>query len=241
MSVTCTKDFQITLADPSLVAFWKLDEASGTTRADSTPNGNTLSAILGAPSSVAGKISNAMRIPNDGTLMRANLTPVWVNQSVTAAGWIRSSALIVGSESQFSFNGNSLGAEEWSIYIIPKDTGADRNFYAGFFNEVGPVTVEVDSGTIFSLSTFHFFVLELDIPNLTLGISINNSSMVTVAIPAAPVAGVSSGFNSRNTETQNVRDLDELGIWYRKLTSDERAFLYNSGAGRTYPDVPSGP
>lgn len=238
MSANCTKDLAITIGDESLVAYWKFDEAAGAQRADSTINGNDLSTLIGAISAVAGKISNAVRLSSVGAPAIGTLAwiPVWNGQSITIAGWIRQDpGPLLFNSTKYYFSG-AVGLE-WSLGL----EAINNNEYQGLFVDEFGASVPVSSGVIIAAGSFDFVVLQLDIPNLTVGISVNNSAIVTAAIPAAPSVPATNGFNSRNQDASGNRDLDEMGVWYRKLTVAEISSLYNGNVGRTYPDVPSGP
>lgn len=239
MSANCTKDFQITIGSPVLAAYWKFDEAAGTQRADSTINGNDISTTIGSISAVAGKISNAVRIPaldvdpSGAAVATLSFTPVWGGQSITIAGWIRNAGAVIANETQFYFLGNvGMG---WRIVL---QTINNNEFQAIFVDEFG-ASVTVNSGVIVAVNTYYFFTIILDIPSLTIGISVDDSAVVTAAILGAPSVPVTNEFNARNQSGATQRDLDELGIWYRKLTAAEITYLFNGNAGRTYPDVPT--
>lgn len=234
MSANCTKDFQITVGG-SLVAYWNFDEAAGTTRADSTPNSNTLSQALGTIGSTAGLISNALRLAfTTAPSINGTITPTWNGQSITIAGWIRQTpgALLFNS-TKYYFSG-AVGLE-WSLGL----DAINNNEYRGVFVDEFGAIVNVASGVVIAAGSFDFVLLQLDIPNLRVGISVNNSAIVTAAIPGAPSVPASNGFNSRNQDASGNRDLDEMGIWYRLLEAFEIASLYNGGAGTTYPAVPT--
>jgi hypothetical protein len=54
----------------------------------------------------------------------------------------------------------------------------------------------------------------------------------------APVTGASDFNIGRRQAGDFYTDglIDQVGIWKRKLTSDEITYLYNSGNGRSYAD-----
>jgi hypothetical protein len=85
--------------------------------------------------------------------------------------------------------------------------------------------------------TWYFLILEYDSGTDALCISVNNGTPDSNAAFAhgGPQDG-SSALTIGDTpgEFWDGR-IDEVGIWNRVLTSGEKATLYNSGSGTTYP------
>lgn len=240
MSTNCTKDLEITIGG-SLVAYWKFDEAAGTTRADSTPNNNTLSQVLGTIASTAGVISNAVRLTAVPTapLISGVVSPTWNGQDITIAGWVRDAGYFfstISNSTHYYFSG-AVGLE-WALGL----EAFNSNEYQVFFLDEFGVFTFVNSGVISAGDVYHFIVLQLNMATLRIGISVNNSAMVTGAITGAPPSvPASNGWQSRNQDATPGAswDFDEMGIWYRLLEPFEISSLYNGGAGTTYPAVPT--
>lgn len=239
MSVNCTKDFALTVTDNSLAAFFRMNEVAGNTRTDSK-NGNVLTniPIFGDFQSTAGKISSALRLNIDafpnGPAFSGNITPVWDNTSVTIAGWFReaNAFAFIGNNTKYRF---SVGGGLWDMGVIAQN----NNEFVGYIrNDVG-VEIDIPSGVTVSSNVFYFILIQFDFVGRTIGISVDGSSIVTAGFGGTTTAQVSCGFSARNQGNSGSFDYDEFGIWYRLLTAAEITFLYNSGAGRTYPDVPS--
>jgi hypothetical protein len=238
--ISCTKDFEIAITDLSLVGFWKFDEVAGNSRADSTANGNTITniPILGDFLSTAGKISNALSLDIDvflnGPAFTSSLTPVWNNQSVTIAGWFRetNAGPFINNSTKYRF---SVGGGLWDMGVI----AVNNDEFQGYLrNDLG-VETDVSSGVIVSSNVYYFIVIQFDYDARTIGISVNDSAMATLAFAGTTTAQPSCGFSARNQANSGSYNYDEFGIWFRKLTPTEITYLYNGGTGRTYPDVPS--
>lgn len=101
-------------AENGLVAYWKLDEGSGTTVSDDSGNGNT-GTIYGA-SWVDGKISKALSFNGTDTYVEIPYSPSLDFDVLTWAAWVKADNTndpigIVGKASTIDYAG------EWATYI----------------------------------------------------------------------------------------------------------------------------
>lgn len=92
-------------------------------------------------------------------------------------------------------------------------------------------TVTVTSGTWFHILAYH------DKPNKRVSIRVNLESEKTASSAAFTAADGTSEFRIGRSGQGALMTgrVDEVGIWKRLLTSEEHSWLYNNGAGRTYP------
>jgi hypothetical protein len=211
----------------NLVAYWKLDEASGT-RNDSvgsnhlTDNNTVLSAT--------GKISNAADFEADNSeyLSRASNSDLQAGDTDwTFAAWIK-----VEVESSFRVvvsKGWGGGQAEWIIYLF------GGNVTMEVTNSIdGPSSV---GGLALADNNWHFVVAWHDSVNNQKGFQMDNGTPSTNA-QANGVTASFADFAIGASPTQGLYWdglIDEVGWWRRVLTSDERTQLYNSGNGLTYP------
>lgn len=229
-----------------LMAYWTFDEAAGNTRLDSTvSNADLLETADATPppnapiGSIAGKVGNAVKI-FDNTVSQDMLANSGQNIPIpnfmTAFGWFKISAL------------NGDGQVHSGIGLV---TGAFNNITTPFIVRRGDGTMYVTAGQYVIdpgladvvADTWYFCLTEYDFILDTATISINNGSAVSLLIVIdLPFIKTQSPFEILYCGFANYVDnadwiaLDEWGFADRQLTSDEKAYLYNSGNGRTlYP------
>jgi hypothetical protein len=86
-----------------------------------------------------------------------------------------------------------------------------------------------------------FFAFWADPGTNTFYIQINNGLIGPVPMTHALPNSVSGDLFLRSENVPLFLSgmiTDEVGIWRGVLLDDDRTYLFNSGAGRTYPDVP---
>lgn len=216
-----------------LIAFWKLEEASGN-RVDSTGNTKTLTPS-GAPGNQAGKIGNAVAFVKTSSqyLLRADETAfrmfrktasVYDQAGSTVAGWI------------------NLVDITFTVVIAAKE-GFDISYFSGgwhfrVFNAV-PATI-ADASVVISptFGTWYFICARWD-GGTGIDLSINNGTRGTASIVGTPNPGDATEFHlgvgavSDTAFTNGAQDA--WGIWNRRLSDAEVAYLYNNGTGRELP------
>lgn len=219
------------------IAYWKMDEASGT-RVDSTGHGYDLVDANDPTPSDTGKIGDALKSQDDPILyheLDASLSPsVDVSAGVTVAAWIKA------NQAQFFGVQNTVTGmivlqppELPPLQIGPKADFQMRVF-CDSFGDSGFDAITQD----ISVDTWHWVVVWYD-PVANVGYLQLDNGVIVSHVPwmgmsatlSIVVVGANNGANTNDTVW-----FDEVGIWARVLTSDERDYLYNSGAGRTlYP------
>lgn len=213
-----------TLLD-GLVAYWKLDEASGN-RLDSV--GANHLAPTGSPGNALGKVGNALALASAssqsvGVASNAVVQAGDIDFSFSVWIWLTTKAA-----SQAILCKRSGAAYEYDLYY---GVGTDRlRFFAN--------GVEVAAATFGSpaLATWlHLYAQYDSVANL-LGLSVNNGTLNTAAL--ATGGSVTSGAFAIGTESPGVYfngRIDEVAFYKRVLTAAERTALYNAGNGLTYP------
>jgi hypothetical protein len=234
--------FTITAPPPSpalltgLVAYWNLDEASGTTRVGSV--GFNLSDV-NTVGSTTGKVGNAADFETSqdahlgATDAAASVVDFSGNQDFTIAFWAR-------FESQpgtmFIINKYRSDVAQRS-YRIDYLASADDFLFTVSGN--GMAFTDIATTANVGLATWYFVVAWHDASADTINISINDGTANSTAHTTGVFnsnANFVIGARHDNTTTQTFDGLvDELGIWNRVLTPAERTQLYNSGNGVTYP------
>lgn len=226
----------------SLEAYWTLDEASGT-RVDSTANGNDLT-DNNTVTSAAGIINNGADFERNNTekltITDASQTGLDLTSDFTVMNWFKLE----------STNGEPSFFSKWNA------TGNQRSFIIGFTNQTNVQmgasangsTQLFKNGTVSSVSlgTLYQFFLSYDASAGTADVYIYTTSgtlhdSVTITGLPTSILNSSADFNLGTIQTgassgQYYDGIqDEVGVWSRILTSDERTELNNSGAGLAYP------
>lgn len=212
-----------------LVSYWTMQEASGA-RADSL-GANNLTDVNGV-GSAAGIIGNAASFvtASSQSLTHVNNSDFQVGDSdFTFAGWIYMTNVGINNT------------------LVSKWTSALQGYYCAYQPLTPGFVFAIDNGTTANAATFsgtatantwYFIVASYDSTNDLIQISINNSvTQVTSQAGGVRIAatdfwiGGISGFSNYYTSGR----IDEIGYWHRLLTAQERTYLYNAGAARTYP------
>lgn len=224
------------------VAYWKLDEATGAMRLDSTGHGNHLSEYGGLVSGSFGKVGNAM-FPDRSN---AHILHVNSNSYLTVTGTSFSWVLWANLYRK-DLQIDAIGKEDEVIftddYIVGYDSSIDRFHFwfsknnATNFPDDYP-TVVADSFGGASIGPWYFIAAWFDVSNMTLYIQINNGaidSFTTTSPPDVTSAPVDIGAIGEGPSPINVwtGGIDEVGFWKRVLTQEERDYLWNGGSGRT--------
>ena len=228
ISITPTKTPSITPTTQSstllsnLVAYWKLDEASGTI-VDSV-NGHNSTAVSGTYRA-SGKINTCMGFNGSQYITLAD-SPDWtiaVNDNITMSAWIN-----LNSQTQNIYN-NILGDASGPQFYL-KNT-----FELGYY--------EGDIGVTSAISTYNNSVWYMvTMTKEVIGSIITVKFYRNGAFLSSSTSLVGDGHNpptiyiGGDIASENINGkIDELGYWRRALTASEITALYNSGTGKSYP------
>ena len=214
-----------------LVAYWKLDEVSGTIANDATKNWHT-GTLLGTslPEFSPGKINNGLTFYG-GT-----------------SGLVES-YLAVGSSDDFNFGTGDFTYAFWMNMTIPTDscTIIDTGFSLPGslcleFTIPDIITVYIGGTGLYLRNQSidggvwnHITIRRIDnqLEFFINGVSLGSETCTgVVSCPADTLL-----FGKYSEDWQNFDGmLDEIGIWKgHGLTDEEVKLLYNNGAGRQYP------
>jgi len=214
-----------------LIAWWPMDETSGT-RNDSHTNALHLDDNLTVLYDT-GKVSNAANFARtnaeflDRAASDSELNP---SGDLTIAGWLKPATFLVTASifSKYATAGNQRG---WHMHV-----GTDGS--AAFIASADGTAA---SNCVWSanlvVDTWYHFLCYYDGTANEIGIQVDNGTAVTTSF-TGPINASTSPFHlGRLPATSNYYDglMDEVAVWSRLLTSDEKATIYNSGAGTGYP------
>lgn len=220
----------------SLVAYWKLDEASGT-RLDSLNGCGGSGCDLSdnnTVTSATGKVGTAAEFTaaNSEYLSHADHADLSTgNINFTIAGWVYLT----------NNSANRMIVSKW---------GGSNEYELGYFSSSNRFGFQVEGpgpsgGGVLannlgapSLNTWYFVLAWHDATNDLIGIQVNHGTPNTTGFSAG-VNDTSTAFaigrrGNDNGGYLNGR-IDEVGFWKRLLTDDEKDCLWNDGDGNTYP------
>lgn len=232
------------LAD-NLVSYWKLNEAAGSTRLDSIGTDNDLSEVGGNVSQgsplVTGSDPNSADFGGSSNYLR-DASPSGLpsgSGSFTIACWARlegNSGDFQGLVCKFTPTGNQRQ------FALVYHGGASNTYRFGVSsNGSDDFSVNDDDSSV--LNETHFIIAFYDGDADTVNIQTNNGTISSVAGPTTihnGTAGLDIGTIDVVTNEPFEGRIDEVGIWTRLLSTEEKTALYNSGDGGTYPfnDIP---
>lgn len=219
----------------NLVAYWKLDEASGTRNDSHSTNHLSDSSSTG---SATGKISNAadfesgsnnfLTIADNAALSGADADRTW-------AAWVQleSKTTTMVALSKWNATGDQ---REYQIYY---DQAADRFTIAVSSAGTSGTTTTAAANNFGSPSTgtWYWLVGYHDATNDLIGIQVNNGTANTASHANGVFNGTSAFNMARQTGGTSIDWdglIDEAAAWSRLLTDAEKAALYNAGRGLAY-------
>ncbi len=198
---------------------------------DSSGNANTLtnhgatqggSGIIGDCAQLVAASSQWLEGPNFST------TPA---SSFTFAFWLNPTSL--------ASNANSVPAflyDDGSSGVFIQIVDGSGHMKSQFITSAGAVTSQ-DNVHALSASAWNLVVIYFDLANNKVGLQINNNTPVETSLGGGTLLSVVAFFILGKFEGGFFYDggMDEVGFWNVVLTPTQRASLWNSGAGVTYP------
>lgn len=216
-----------------LVSYWKFDEeGEADTRMDSHGTNHLeiesgLPFGIGVPSAPA-VIDNGADFQAEHSLFCANNASLQAgNIDFTFAGWLIVHAF--GNGFVFQKEGEYALATETVLFV------GDQIKFIVTVDGGGNETVVLDSGL--AVETPLFVIAEYVSASARARLYLNNGFPVTVTTGALAAPGASDFiFGDRSGGNRPLNAIaDEWGFWKRLLTPEEKAALYNDGAGLSYP------
>ncbi len=213
-----------------LVAYWPLHEPSGV-RYDATGHGFDLT----DNNTVTG---NPGRVENASQFTRANTEYASITDKAELSGgdiyihhvcWIYPDSVAAGI---YAISGKANGSTyEWEFM---QSTAALRIY-------VAPGDVSASIAASIAASTWHFVEWYHDPTDNTIAVALNCGDYTTAAITGGINDTAGSMWIGGNPATGGTAEMFggricEYGIWTgRRLTLQERWWLFNNGMGRTFP------
>ena len=225
----------------NLVAYWKLDEASGTRvdafGANNLTDNNTVTSATGKQGN-AGQFTKTnkeyLSVPSNAGLAG---TGVVATSHISLAAWTYFDTMPIGSYQRFVGCKLREGGITPLEYCIAYNKGTNR--FEGYISSSGSswdVVIKADNFGAATTDTWYFVVLTYDGTNVS--ISVNNGTPNTTAFSSGIFQGTGPFMlgGAGTVDQENYMDgrIDEVGFWKKKLSAQEITDLYNSGSGNTY-------
>lgn len=209
-----------------LVAYWPLNEQSGDRYDVVGKNHLTDTNTVGY---AAGKNGNAGSVISANTEYLVRTDPdlgITPQSGYTVAGWVYSDSASAPYSSMLASLIKSWSSDyTFAIY-------ANSTTMYQFFGSQGVAYASLSNVTF---DAWNFVVAWYTPLTSKAGLQINNGIFVESAAAAIqPITPGSQLFLGAYPVSVTGK-MDEIGIWSRPLDADERAALYNSGAGLFYP------
>jgi hypothetical protein len=223
----------------SLIAFWELEEASGS-RLDS--HGSNHLTDNNTVTQTTGKVGNCGQFTaaNNESLSiadNADLSTGDINYTICA--WV-----MLDSKTTFRMIANKFGDTQGTNqeYSLRYTSSSDR---FELLVRSAAASSSVESSTLGSpaTGTWYFIVAWHDADNDLLGISVNAGAADIASPYTSGSINGTAPFEIGNASAFGLPmdgRIDQVGFWKRVLTSQERADLYNGGAGLSYAAMSGG-
>lgn len=144
--------------DSGLVGYWKLDEGSGTSAADSSTNAITAGTLTNGPTWVTGQIGSAVDFDGTNdyiTVADNSLLDFGDTDDFTISGWFNRDTFTSVEEMVVKYDGVNPG---YHVYIT--DTAGGSSLQAQLFD--GTDTYSLSGTTAFTAAGWHHFALVWD-------------------------------------------------------------------------------
>ena len=217
-----------------LVGWWKFDEASGTSAADSTGNGN-IGTLVNTPTWVAGKINNALQLVSASSQrVTVPYSASFNVNSFTVSAWFYNS----DTSGTYGIFGTRTGGDNtFDLKIQAQSNGI--NFQADLGNGTSWLSTSLNVGSLGTttcpLNTWNHVAYVIDNAAQKVYIYVNG-----VLYPPSPytISGTPLLMKSGQTMTIGLDaaggayfngKLDDVRVYNRSLSSGEIADIYNMG------------
>ena len=220
----------------NLSSWWALDETSGD-RADHHGT-NNLSDYNTVGYGTGVKNNDAYFVAtNYEYLTISDQASLDGGAAITVGGWFYINTMPAAGQNMRIVDkwGNGTNQREYSIYV--SGTGAQLDLAlspdGGSANAIYVVTA---SSSITS-GVWYFFTAWFSTDDSKGHIQLNGGTISNTSTTIAGIFDGSGAFRLSNDNGYIDGYLDEMFIYKRVLTADERTWLYNAGSGRTYCEV----
>jgi hypothetical protein len=217
----------------NLISFWELDDANDdvVASANDLTNNNVVTFVTGKVGNAANFVRASSQSLSDADTASLSTGDI----DFTICAWARFTSH-VGLDIGLVGRWDASSQQE---YFLGLPNGNPPTFYV---STTGGDAVSIGSAATVTTATWYFIVVWHDSVGNTINIQVDNGTADGVSHSGGvydSTAAFRLGTNGGSSWFLDG-DLDQVGFWKRVLTSDERTYLYNSGAGRSYADLTSG-
>jgi hypothetical protein len=228
-----------------LVGYWKFDEGTGTSAADSTGNGNT-GTLTNSPTWQTGQYGNAVNfdgsndyvsVPDPGA---GSVFDFANGTSITVAAWVNLTSL---PQDAIVLSKGATGGADNANYQM--EIATNNHLYLSFTS--GGVWQTAQSTATVPVSGWHHYVVSQTFGSASLQMYIDGAVIASDSgdTSAPDVTNVALWFGADNEATAGATDnelngkIDEARVYNRVLSAAEVSRLYNYQVP-TFTDVTSG-
>lgn len=232
-----------------MAAWWSMNEANGT-RFDSHVNSLDMTEVNG-PTSQAGVLGNAVgfQLGDESHLTRPfSADEAWQmrDRDLTVAYWMYQDSFGGGYSSMVDNGGLTDESSDYG-WRVGTNTGR-QGFRGGFSINDTKIEINSDLDIGIQLDEWNFFIVEYDrdgemaiwVDGIKQSVTLDISQFNGVDVISAASHGMFIGGNTRQDTRYMSGRLDEVAIWNRLLTEEEKTALYNEGVGLTYEEATGG-
>jgi len=215
----------VSAADPNLVGWWKLDETSGMTAADSSGYGNdgTLSGYLGGDEWTTGIDGGALRFNWDGYINCGTASSLDIATDFTVCAWAKPAP---GSESSYMGIGGRLVSSPsyMGFSLVRHSSGVYRLWVA---NQATAAVVGASSTATYTASEWHHVAgvrtgatCSLYVDGVKAG-----TANVPVMVPSTNIFHIGNQYANTTNDRLWIGLMDDFRLYNRGLTDAEVAAL----------------
>lgn len=224
----------------TLISYWKMDEPSGTgNRMDSkgtnhlTPNAyqSALAGIINNAPVFVGASLDYMTCPSNTSLQMGST-------SFTISLWVKLNSLPLSASlfALFAKMNETPNAFDYEVDIVNSGVGPH---FSGFTQSAGTGYTADANTPIVTTGVWYHIVWWFDATNGQVHIRVNDTTTYSspagagaTDVSSAPLDVGARAYSGSPQYTDGM--IDEIGLWKRVLTTDEKTALYNGGAGLPY-------
>lgn len=221
-----------------LVAYWKLDEASGD-RADTYVNGltltdnNTVGSNDGNYNGTVG-IAADLELTNTEYFTHADNDLFDFPGSFTISGWFNFESLSATAFMTTKYLTSGNNRSFWTVYSNTPDRFSMRIYTDG--TSGANTSVFADNFGSPSTGVWYFIVAYCDASDLVVGISVNAGTADEESVTSCAYQGTSDlRIGVRETSFPVDGRIQALSIHNRRLTDTEQALLFNNNKVKRWP------
>ncbi len=222
----------------NLLNYWSLDEASG----DALPaHGSMTLTDTNTVGAASGKVSGARDFEADNVEYFSHTDHADLSAGdtdFTFQAWVNLESKSLGSNTRVIFRKWDGAGTEYILWYDAGTLATDR--FSWVVRGSGTLShVEANVLGSPSIATWYLIHAWHDSVNNEIGIAVNAGTADTTAHSAGVDDTAAVFYIGHEDGASDEWDglLDECAMWRKVLTSAERTWLYNSGAGRSYADI----